>query len=297
MLAAREFGIGEPAVVDFHGTGNTRRRARMHTYGSQLTGHTVVYLYDMTGMPAYEALEARIISAQRSEALIPLARGMAHDFNNLLSAILATVELLEQDLDAGTDVGDLFGSIHALGNKASEYSHRLLSLSQERANEPSAVDAVAILQEIRGLLEPSLAGIAIHVAPSGEPCAVRLRRDAFEQVLLNLIFNARDAMPQGGVIRLEVGREPSREDGEYVAIVVQDTGAGIPEEHMGQIFQPFYTTKGRQGTGLGLAVCQSIVREAGGMINIWSEVGRGTRVSVILPAETGALDQANRLVG
>jgi len=249
--------------------------------------------------------------AQKLEAIGRLAGGIAHDFNNLLTAIRGYGELLLAQLEPGDSRRDDAGEIVAASVRAANLTRQLLTFSRRQPVAPQVIALDQIVANTRQMLG-RLIGDTIDLQTRVTPESWRVRVDPtqIEQVLLNLAVNARDAMPDGGALRIELenvtlGRGPgdghrTLAPGEYVRLSVADTGCGMTPETMHHIFEPFFTTKGAsQGTGLGLATVHGIVEQAGGAIDVESEPGRGTTFHVFLPRtaelEAPSADSAERL--
>jgi PAS domain S-box-containing protein len=244
-------------------------------------------------------LLAELQQAQRMEAVGRLAGGIAHDFNNLLTVIQANADFTLEDLPADhpavANIEELLGA----ADRAAQLTRQLLAFSRKQVLVPTQLDLDAVLAEavthLRGLLAP---GIELVVAAASEPIGARADRAQLEQVLTNLVVNARDALPAGGTITLATGREQVGPEitweqeavrpGEYARIAVRDDGVGMDDTTIARIFEPFFTTKAfGAGTGLGLSMVHGIVRQSGGWIRVESEPGRGTMVSVLLPFVSG----------
>lgn len=230
----------------------------------------------------------RLFEAQKLEALGQLAGGFAHDFNNLLTTITAGAELgLRLD-----DVGQLhkiLNTIHEAGKRGGHLTRQLLGFARQ---QPLATQRIAIdsfLSEVADLLRPALrATITLEVA-AAPGLAVDSDNAQLELALLNLAFNARDAMPEGGLLRLAatpvtLTGEPDGLNGAFVAIHVEDTGCGIEAELLNRVLEPFFTTKQFEGTGLGLSQAYGFARQAGGTLTLASQPGVGTTASILLPA-------------
>jgi signal transduction histidine kinase len=223
--------------------------------------------------------------ASRLEALGRLAGGVAHDFNNLMTAVVGYTGLIAQSLPAGDPQQADLAEIEKAATRAGELTQQLLAFARRRVIEPKLVDVSGLVQGFMRLISPlfgSAVRLRINTAEDLPP--VRLDPVQFEQVLMNLAVNARDAMPNGGDLSIEVAPTAYR-GGQGVRLSVRDTGVGMSAEVLAHIWEPFYTTKefGR-GTGLGLATVHGLVHQAGGEIGVESTLGVGTVFHVLLPS-------------
>jgi two-component system, cell cycle sensor histidine kinase and response regulator CckA len=240
-------------------------------------------------------LERQFLQAQKMEAIGRLAGGVAHDFNNLLTAILGFGDLIQErlpeDSPAAQDIKEI---IHA-GRSAAELTKQLVAFSRQQMIQPQILDVDAVVQDMEGILRRVIGeDIELTVCPSTGLDLVHADRAQIEQIVMNLVVNARDAMPTGGKLTVETGhveldetyvaQHPGATTGPYVVIAVTDTGTGMDEQVRARIFEPFFTTKelGR-GTGLGLSTVYGIVKQNRGSIWAYSEVGHGTTFKVYLP--------------
>ena len=250
--------------------------------------------------------ERRLLQSQKVEALGLLAGGLAHDFKNLLAAISGYTELMRKDflqltlapaaaplLDTPPvrNISAHYAGIINATDRAGRLTRQLLDFSR---GQPVRIERLDLNELIAGLKELLAAflrgGIQLRLAPAPAPVFARADRNQIEQVILNLVINARDAMPSGGALTIATetreitGAETTLEKGPYAQITVADTGAGIPPEIQPKIFTPFFTTKARAGgTGLGLPTCASLVRNARGAISFETVPGKGTTFTVLLP--------------
>jgi len=240
-------------------------------------------------------LEAQLNQSQKLESLGRLAGGIAHDFNNLLTVIIANAELLSMRHGAEKHLHDRLQIILETGERASRIARQLLAFSRRQVLDPVRMDLNPMLLEIRKMI-PTLIGEDIRCAfHLGEELApIKADPSQLEQVILNLVVNARDAMANGGELTVSTAmadldadyalRHPGTVAGRYVLLSVADTGCGIPVEAQARIFEPFFTTKGERGTGLGLATVYGIVNQLGGHVAFYTELGRGTEFKVYLAA-------------
>ena len=260
----------------------------------------VMHVTDVTERQASiqekERLEGELVQAQKMEAVGQLAGGIAHDFNNILSVILNYADFASEGMDP-TDprFGDI-GEISKAGEKAATLVHQLLAFSRKEMVEHRIIDLNDTVTGMHSMLSRSLGeDIDLIVKVADDLPMVSADPGRMEQVLLNLAVNARDAMPQGGVLTISTGAEtigedcPPVEPGDYVCITVSDTGMGMDDETMDRIFDPFFTTKPRgEGTGMGLSSSHGILEQAGGCLRVTSEVGEGTTFTLHLPISKDA---------
>ena len=259
------------------------------------------------------ALEARLRQAQKLEAVGQLAGGIAHDFNNLLTVIDGYAAVLLAVLDPARPERRHAEQIRDAAGRATALTRQLLQFSSRQPTEPRRLDLNEVVNTLHDTLRrqvPAEISLVLGLAAAAQP--VRIDRDQLDQVVVNLVVNARDAMSDGGQLTVGTGRvhlaapaadgprpgpgsgeqhrlsvaDTGLEAGEYVRLTVADTGHGMTAEVSSRAFEPFFTTKGPgKGTGLGLATAYGIVRKAAGHIDIQSEPGAGTTVSVLLPLD------------
>jgi nitrogen-specific signal transduction histidine kinase/CheY-like chemotaxis protein len=245
-------------------------------------------------------LEAKFLQAQKMEALGRLAGGVAHDFNNLLGVIGGYGELLESKLEGNESLRRYCTKIIDTTQRASGLTRQLLTFSRKEVVRPTPLQTGQALAELTAIL-PRLIGEDIElVADLGASGTVVIDKTHFEQIIFNIVINARDAMPGGGqlfietedILRPVLTANGSVTIGQYVALRIRDNGVGMDEETQLHAFEPFYTTKqvGR-GTGLGLATVYGIVQQCQGEISIQSSPRTGTQVNILLPA-TAAIEPA-----
>lgn len=252
----------------------------------------VAVLADATEL---KTLEAQFVQSQKMQAIGQLAGGVAHDFNNLLTAISGHCDLLLLRHDQGdADYSDLI-QINQNANRAAALVGQLLAFSRKQTLRPEELDLRDTLADLTHLLN-RLVGEKVRLTLSHDPVlkAIRADKRQLEQVLMNLVVNARDAMPEGGEIQIETEcvtlTKPLERDrvsvpvGQYVCLRVMDQGVGIPSDKLQKVFEPFYTTKRTgEGTGLGLSTAYGIVKQTGGFIFVDSVVGQGTGFTIMFP--------------
>jgi len=241
-------------------------------------------------------LEAQLVQAQKMDAIGRLAGGVAHDFNNLLTIITSYSELALDDVGESTPVAAKLQEILLAARRAAELTRQLLAFSRKQPRSPRLADLNGVMTRIINTL-PRLIGedVQCSFVPGSELGRVRIDPVQVEQILMNLACNARDAMPEGGHLRIEtanvtIDQKHSGDEktlmppGRYAVTTVSDDGEGIPPEHLPHIFEPFYTTKPQgQGTGLGLATVYGIVKQNKGFIWAYSEPGVGSTFKIYLP--------------
>ena len=249
------------------------------------------------------ALEDQFRQAQKMEAVGRLAGGVAHDFNNLLMVISGYAEVILTQIDPTSSLHEKGRAIQLAADRATTLTRQLLAFSRKQLLELKVVDVNAIVQDMERLLRP-LIGENIELITMLAPEAAHTRADAgqLEQVIMNLVVNAKDAMPAGG--RLTLRTENTTVDdnhrrgqhfirpGRYVMLQVSDTGTGMDRETQSRIFEPFFTTKEKgKGTGLGLSTVYGIVKQSGGYVMVQSELGHGTSFQIYLPLVDGAAEK------
>ncbi len=240
---------------------------------------------------ARRRIEEHLRQAQKLESVGLLASGLAHDFNNLLTVILSSSDLLREVPGLGASERELVQFVHDAARRGGALTRQLLAFTRQEVVHARTVELAGVVGDAEGLLGRLLGDdIQVEVRLHPEPLAVFVDPTQWTQVLLNLGVNARDAMPEGGRLHLSTRPATPAEtqhlggSGRFVALEVEDTGAGIPPEVLPRVFEPFFTTKERgKGTGLGLSLVYGAARQAGGEVLVRSVVGAGTTFTVLLP--------------
>jgi two-component system, cell cycle sensor histidine kinase and response regulator CckA len=285
----------------------------MRKDGSMVWAHLTTSLaHDVEGRPTYlitviedvsarklaeEALrksELQLRQAQKMEAVGRLAGGVAHDFNNLLTAIIGCCSLAQKRTPTGGEVGKLLDDIQVASHRAAGLTRQLLAFSRQQVLQPKVLDLNEVIEEAMTLLRRVIGEdveIRTTLAPGLAPA--RVDQDQFVQVLMNLAVNARDAMPEGGTLSIETANvtlDASTAErlglalGEYIVCSVSDTGCGMDAATQARLFEPFFTTKPLgKGTGLGLPTVYGIVKQSGGTVSVYSELGLGATFKIYLP--------------
>ncbi len=236
--------------------------------------------------------EAELAQAQKMEVVGQLTGGVAHDFNNLLTVILGNLELLQEATEADDALRAYVDGATEAAKHGGALTQRLLAFSRRQALSPESVDLVGLLDGVAELLRRTLgADISLAVEKCTSPLwPCQADRHQLENAILNLALNARDAMPTGGTLRFELsnttvdGDGAATSAGEFVQVSVTDSGKGIAADVIPHVFEPFFTTKAPgEGSGLGLSMVYGFVKQSGGNVSIRSELGHGTRVTLLLP--------------
>jgi two-component system, cell cycle sensor histidine kinase and response regulator CckA len=288
---------GTPIVV--HATSVPMRDGAGQVVGTRTT------LRDVT---AQHRLREELSQAQKMEAVGRLAGGVAHQFNNLLTAIIGHAELLSSAIGNDSEARAHLDEIREGARRGANLTQRLLAFGRRQISQPQRLDLNEVVGSVRRLLRRSIGEqVVVEIAPEAAPALVEADLSQIEQVIVNLALNARDAMPQGGTLRLAtsnriVTESPEAaaaglEPGPYVVLQVEDTGTGIADDIREHIFEPFFTTKTDDGgTGLGLAAVHGIVTRSGGSVRWTSSRGRGTTFEVLWPAASAATETAQAAV-
>jgi hypothetical protein len=295
---------GEPAAI----------RSGLHHLkkdGTAIEVELLAHAIEFAGRPArlvlardvteQRRLEAQLRQAQKMEAVGRLAGGIAHDFNNLLTAILGSAQLALREVEPSHPVREDLEEIRRAGLRAADLTRQLLAYSRRQVIAPKVIDLNEAVRSLDSMLRRLIReDIELILTLGPTPLAVRSDPGQIEQIVLNLVVNARDAMPQSGRISVRAesvfldanqpANSPAAPPGPYVHLAVSDTGTGLTAEARAHLFEPFFTTKELgKGTGLGLATVYGIVKQNGGFIYVDSEPGQGTTMRVYLPPAPGPI--------
>jgi PAS domain S-box-containing protein len=253
-----------------------------------------------------QKLENQLRHAQKMEAVGTLAGGIAHDFNNILSVILGYGNMVMDTLAAGSPVRKDMQEVLTAADRAANLTRRLLVFTRKEVVEVKPLDINELIRDLRRMLERMISeSIEFHLDLADQPLTVLADAGMLEQVLMNMVTNARDALPMGGrlviatslveVDEADVAADKSARPGNYARITVADSGQGMDAETRLRIFEPFFTTKGvGEGTGLGLAVSYGIIKQHDGFIKVYSEPGQGTEFNIYLPVSETELPPARK---
>jgi PAS domain S-box-containing protein len=251
-------------------------------------------------------MEARFIEAQKMEVVGQLAGGVAHDFNNILAVIMGCSELIASKLGADSPLQKYTEEIRHASERAAGLTRQLLVFSRKQTVQPIVLDLNNVVEDLDKMLRRLIdENIEMTIVPGKQIGRIKADPGYVGQVLMNLVVNARDAMPNGGKLTIATNNVTLDENhtrahtgaipGDYVMLSVSDTGTGMTDEVKARLFEAFFTTKPKgKGTGLGLATCQTIVQQFGGHIGVYSEIGKGTTFKIYLPRIERPLDVAAR---
>ncbi len=259
---------------------------------------TTSFIFVIIDETEVRLLEEQYRQAQKMEAIGRLTGGVAHDFNNMLTVIIGYADYLLATLDSSSIERNIVEQIKKAGLKATSLAQKLLAFSRKQAINPELIDINGELAEMEKILKRVLGeDIEIEMKLEDKLKKILFDRAQLEQVIMNIVVNARDAMPGGGRLTIETANAIFDDDyadrhsdtnikrGEYVMLAISDTGTGIDKEIIPHIFEPFFTTKGKgEGTGLGLSTVYGIVKQNNGYIWVYSELGKGTTFKIYIPA-------------
>jgi PAS domain S-box-containing protein len=269
-------------------------------------GDGTVFIGFLRDVSLQKKMQRELLQAKKLESVGQLAGGVAHDFNNVLSVIMGYTELAKNKIAPDDPVQTALDEVLEAADRSSKITRQLLAFARQQVTEPKVISLNEVITGIRGMMTKLIReDIELVFLPADDLWPVKADPGQVEQLLTNLVINARDAMPKGGRLLIETRNitleadealpVPDLQPGDYVTLSVTDTGVGIAREHLDRVFEPFFTTKGSdQGSGLGLASAYGIARQAGGHISVYSEPGHGTMFRVYVPrtfAEGGTSEQ------
>ena len=249
-----------------------------------------------------QRLEAQFIGAQKMEVIGQLAAGVAHDFNNILAVIIGYNSMITAGLGLDSPLGKYAEEIRHASERAAGLTRQLLVFSRKQTVQPVVLDLNEAVMDLEKMLRRFIGeNIEMKLVPGKEPSCIKADSGYIGQVLMNLVVNARDAMPNGGKLTIattnvvldarHTSKHPEPIPGDYAMLTVTDTGSGMTEEVQAHLFEAFFTTKAKgKGTGLGLATCQTIIQQSGGHIAVYSELGKGTTFKIYFPRVAQPLD-------
>ncbi len=269
------------------------------------TGRIVNYVAIARDVTRERSLQAQLHATRRFESLGRMAGAVAHDFNNLLTVVRASAALAKMDVGDGSPAEDELSLILESAERGAALTRQLLAFARRQELDPEALDLGLVVKDAEPLVRRLVGeGVSLRVQAGPGPLMATADRGQIEQVLFNLAANARDAMADGGALRIEVNREVVQRafftngqpeevsPGAYIALTVADTGHGMDAATRSRVFEPFFTTKADgRGTGLGLSTVYGIVRQSDGHVRLRSEPGRGTEVQILLPESGGAAER------
>ena len=298
----------KPAELRFKGETERYVRASVHKITGGIEGGADQYVYFFIDLTDSKVLEQKFNQSQKMQAVGQLAGGVAHDFNNLLTAILGHVELALTRFEPGHPCFSDLTQIRQNANRAGGLVRQLLAFSRRQTFVVKQVNLTDILPDLSHLLNRTMGDkIKLNTEYGRDLYDIKIDIGQFERVIVNLAVNARDAMPDGGAlsiktVNISVNKNETRgydimPAGDYVAVFVEDTGGGMPESVREKIFEPFFTTKEPgHGTGLGLSTVYGIVKQSGGFIFVFSEIGKGTRFEMYFPKADSLEEEEETLI-
>ena len=321
-LATDVFDNGEYTPLSFEQPGRQKQFARLEAHWKRKDGKTITV--EISGRPVRDengkllyfeviaedvshvrGVEQRLRHVQKMEAIGRLAGGIAHDFNNVLGVVVAYSEILAEKLHDNSELSLLVTSICKAVERGGTLTRQLLAFSRQQVLQPQIISLGDHMDGIKDMLSRVIGeDIQLSIVRGSSDIRVKVDPAQIEQVVMNLVVNARDAMPTGGKLSIETAeieidedycsRNPDAQPGRHAMVAVTDTGCGMGPDILSRIFEPFFTTKEQgKGTGLGLATIYGIVKQSGGHITAYSEVDRGTTFKVYLPLTYEAIDEAD----
>lgn len=286
----KEFEFESPEIINYQD-----ERLYLHCRGFALPGAETAYMILFSDITRRKNLEDQFTQSQRLESIGKLAGGVAHDFNNILTVIKGTTSRLLQEIDDENNHYQSIDQIHRAAERAEALTQQLLAFSRRQLLQPKIMDINAFLTGMENSLRVHLGDrIQLKMFLSEDTGKIKADPHQVEQIIKNLVFNAMDAMPDGGVLGVEtknemmdenyLQRRPLVKPGRYVMVAISDTGKGIEKEIQAHIFEPFFTTKDKgRGTGMGLSTVYGIVKQSNGYIWVYSEPDKGTTVKLYFP--------------
>lgn len=296
--AAELGGSGDTATVEYRWIGPDGARhhildQRVATTSGSGAKRWAGSLLDITER---KELEARLVHAGKLDALGQLTGGVAHDFNNLLAAMLGGISILQRRLTLGEREQLVVDQMRHAATQGTELVRRMMSFARQQELSPGAVEPVSLCESVAGLVNHTLGGkVTVKWNCRAEGLNLYVDRSQLELALMNLIINARDAMPDGGEIKVEIESTKDVSEGRpMLRLRVADSGSGIPEDLIARVTEPFFTTKETgKGTGLGLSMVSGFAHQSGGEMRIDSAVDRGTTIELFLPATEAEATNGN----
>ncbi|HQC63003.1 MAG TPA: PAS domain S-box protein, partial [Candidatus Marinimicrobia bacterium] len=304
----RQKGEAVPTNYEFEVIRKDGERRQVEIYSNVVKdtdgkNHTIAQILDITERVKTEAerdsLASQLHQAQKMEAIGRLAGGIAHDFNNILTIILGYSQMALMNLQPDQKFYSQFQKINDAARRSANMIGKMLAFSRQQNAEPQRLNLNTHLESTKGLLEKIVReDIRMSFIPGARLHDIYLDPTQFDQIIMNLVVNARDAMPKGGTLIIETAnftcdseyslKHHGFQPGNYVMISVSDTGCGMDKETLEHIFEPFFTTKGEgEGTGLGLATVYGIIKQNNGFINVYSEPGKGATFKIYFPVYEG----------
>jgi len=320
-LATQVFAMGEFSLSLFNPPGRNRQFTRIESRWKRKDGKFINVelsgraICDDANNPVYleilvedvsrqRGMEHRLRHVQKMEAIGRLAGGIAHDFNNVLGVISGYCSMLMDKLESDSTLYPLAANISKSVQRGATLTRQLLAFSRQQVLQPQIIDINAHFKGFQGLLRRVIGeDMELSVINRNADLCIRADPDQLEQVIMNLVVNARDAMPSGGKLIIETAehpvdeeycsRNPETKPGDYVMIAISDSGCGMDRETLARVFEPFFTTKEQgKGTGLGLATVYGIVKQSGGHVTVYSELGHGTTFKILMPRSQEKAAQA-----
>ena len=306
VASCRENGLVPSAETEWRRKDGGFISVKLHLRSVSTAGGTDELEGIVEDITELRALEHQLRQAQKFELIGQLAGGIAHDFNNVVGAILGWAELGHEESQTHPRIAERFARIREQADRAAALTRDLLAFARQQTLQAQLVDLNEVVRTLAIFLTKVIGSDIEMSVVSGELDAIQADPTQLEQVLMNLCLNARDAMPDGGKLTITTEMQDLDETyarynagvapGRYSVLSVSDTGMGMSSETRDRIFEPFFTTKERgKGSGMGLAVAYGIVKQHGGFIHVYSEIGEGTLFRVYLPAKNGA--KASRAAG